>query len=297
MSIVRALGYVGTYATDLGAWRDYTREVLGLEISPDSDDSRLYLKMDELHHRFAVQAGDTDDVAYVGWDVGNAAGLAAARRALEESGIVVKSSSEDERFERRVLDFIWFECPFTGVRSELFIGAHTQFQPRFGPTRAMSGFVTGDQGMGHVVLYVENPAEAARFYVDVLGFGVSDWALAPGHGVVGAFMHCNPRHHSLGLFTASGSPRRIQHVMIQTKEIDTVGSTYDIADERGIVSATLGRHVNDRAFSFYFRTPSGWHLEYGWGARTVDPETWRTEVYDVTAPDTEWGHKGILRVI
>jgi len=42
------------------------------------------------------------------------------------------------------------------------------------------------------------------------------------------------------------------------------------------VNITPGKHSNDHMYSFYFRTPSGWMLEYGWGAR---PATYQSEYY------------------
>ena len=40
--------------------------------------------------------------------------------------------------------------------------------------RAMSGFVTGEQGLGHAVLLVPNRDGAERFFTGVLGFRLSD---------------------------------------------------------------------------------------------------------------------------
>jgi 2,3-dihydroxybiphenyl 1,2-dioxygenase len=198
---------------------------------------------------------------------------------------------------RCVLDFAWFECPHTGVRTELHIGLEVLFQPPFHPTRAIGGFVTGDQGLGHLVLYAPDVAEAERFYADVLGFATSDRVMVPGFGQVAAFMHCNTRHHSLGLMGIPGTPRRIQHVMFETADIDTVGTTFDICVERGITTTSLGRHLNDRAFSFYFSNPSGWHFEYGWGARSIDPATWHIEHFNGLRPKREWGHQGLISMI
>jgi hypothetical protein len=50
---------------------------------------------------------------------------------------------------------------------------------------------------------------------------------------------------------------------------------------------TLGRHPNDRMFSFYARTPSGFQFELGWGGRQVDDATWTPTTYDHIS---EWGH-------
>ena len=291
------LGYVGSTATDVSAWREYATGVLGLEITPDSTDELLYLRADFHHHRLAVHAGDVDDVAYVGWELDDPADLASTVEAVEAAGISVKQGTAEEAALRCVLDLAWFECPFSGVRSELYIGPEVHFQPPFRPSRAIGGFVTGDEGLGHVVLYAPDIVNAERFYADVLGFATTDRVIVPGMGQLAAFMHCNTRHHTLGLMAIPGTPRRIQHVMFETADIDTVGTTYDICVAREITSTTLGRHLNDHAFSFYFRNPSGWHFEYGWAPRSIDPATWRIEHFNGIRPQGEWGHDGLIAMI
>lgn len=49
----------------------------------------------------------------------------------------------------------------------------------------------------------------------------------------------------------------------------------------------LGRHTNDHMVSFYLRTPSGFAVEYGWGAREVDDRTWQVQVHTSASI---WGH-------
>ena len=50
---------------------------------------------------------------------------------------------------------------------------------------------------------------------------------------------------------------------------------------------TIGRHPNDRMFSFYAQTPGKYQFEFGWGAREVDDATWEPSVHDRIS---EWGH-------
>ena len=139
---------------------------------------------------------------------------------------------------------------------------------------------------------------AARFYHEVLGFNVTDWLVIPGMGRLGAFMHCNTRHHSLAFFANPGATRQVHHVMLEHQTIDDVGTAYDLCLEQELVTATLGRHLNDRMISFYFKNPSGWHFELGWGARDVDPATWNVEHYNGMQPHMgEWGHDGILNLM
>ena len=46
-------------------------------------------------------------------------------------------------------------------------------------------------------------------------------------------------------------------------------------------------HPNDRMFSFYARTPSGFDVEFGWGGRKIDDATWKVDRYDRMSV---WGH-------
>jgi extradiol dioxygenase len=85
------------------------------------------------------------------------------------------------------------------------------------------------------------------------GFGISDYVVSPDGAPLGAFLHCNPRHHSLAFFQIPMGPRKIQHVMFETNSLDDVGTSYDLCLEREITATSLGRHGNDRSFSFYFR--------------------------------------------
>ena len=42
------------------------------------------------------------------------------------------------------------------------------------------------------------------------------------------------------------------------------------------MTITPGKHSNDQMYSFYFRNPSGWMFEYGYGGR---PATHQSEYY------------------
>jgi len=73
--------------------------------------------------------------------------------------------------------------------------------------------------------------------------------------------------------------------------IDDVGLTFYAAQDAGAeISASLGRHTNDHMVSFYMRTPAGFEVEYGYGARTVDDNIWKVERHE--APSI-WGHRGL----
>ncbi|HME74461.1 MAG TPA: VOC family protein, partial [Mycobacterium sp.] len=230
---VSKLAYVGADATDLDAWRGYVTEVLGLQIVGDSNDQLLYVRADERHHRLLVHAADQDNVAYVGWELADQRALDAAAALVESQGLTVESGKPHELAERHVLGLAYFTCPYTGVRMELSTGNETVFMPRFAPARALSGFLTGSLGMGHVALYMTGDVKAAGdFYARTLGFGISDYEMLPDGGTLVTFLHCNPRHHSLALIANPQPPSGIQHIMFECTTLDDVGTTYDICLKR-----------------------------------------------------------------
>lgn len=296
MGIVKQLSYVAASCHDLAAWRTYGTEVLGFEVSPDSDSRRLYLRADASHHRVAVRDDGRDDVSHIGWRVADRAALEIAGAVLENAGVSVSHGTGDEAAERHVLDFIHFVCPHSGIRMELVHAPEEIFTPRFRPTRDLAGFLTGAEGLGHVVVYAPDVRAAAEFYVRTLGFGVTDYAMLPGNVPFAAFLHCNTRHHSLAFMTIPGAPRKIQHLMFQTATMDDVGLTYDLCMGKNIITTTPGRHHNDRTYSLYFRNPSAWHFEFGWGSRSINPTLWSTEQYGLR-PGNGWGHQGLMEMV
>ena len=99
-------------------------------------------------------------------------------------------------------------------RLEVFHGAALEHRRVVSPYGHK--FVTGEQGLGHVVLTTRDDAEALHFYRDVLGFKLRDSMRLPpqlvGRPADGApawlrFFGCNPRHHSLAFMPMPDAER------------------------------------------------------------------------------------------
>ena len=278
---IRALSYVGVETADIDKWESFGTEVLGMPASrPNDDDSRLLLRMDERTYRFDIRKGATESLLWMGWEMSSAKDLEEAVAELAAAGFSVTRGTADESKERGIVDFVWLNDP-AGNRLELFIGQEADFRPLV-LTRPMNGYLTGEMGMGHAVIGVKNYKECFDFYVNTLGFRVSDTF----KNFI-AFLHCNPRHHSLALVETDEPGLR--HIMLETETIDDVGMAMDIAAKRGEVTRTLGRHTNDKAVSFYIETPGLWEIEYGWSGQQVDDEVWI--VRQLAGPTSLWGHE------
>jgi biphenyl-2,3-diol 1,2-dioxygenase/3,4-dihydroxy-9,10-secoandrosta-1,3,5(10)-triene-9,17-dione 4,5-dioxygenase len=286
MGTTAQLGYLGLEVSDLGAWGRFARELLGLAVGTPRPDGALPLRMDGHAHRFLLHEGAKDDVAYIGWELRDGAALDVLAGRLDRAGVPVQSGTNAELAARGVESLIWFEDP-NAIRIEAFHGPAMGSAP-FVSDRMRSGFHTGDQGMGHVLVNARSSAETERFYREVLGFTLTDYVDIAATRAV--FLHVNPRHHSLA-FAELPLAKRLHHVMLEVNEIDDVGTAFDRCRELGVpLQRTIGRHQNDRMVSFYGYTPSGFCFEVGWGGREIDDRTWEVKVYPGAS---DWGHRPV----
>lgn len=274
---VTELGYMGVGVKDLAAWKDFAAGIIGFEMADDGQSDRCYLRMDYQHHRLVLHADGSDDLAYLGFRVAGADEFAEMQRQLSEAGIKFRVGSVDEADERRVLEVLKLEDP-DGNPVEIFHGPLMQFGKPFHPGRAMHGrFKTGSGGLGHCIIREHDVKAAQRFYAQLGMRGGVEYKFGSGKGAVGlVFMHCNDRDHTVA-FGIPGGDRRLNHIMLEVDNLDDVGMTYDIVRKNNIpVTITPGKHSNDHMYSFYFKNPSGWAFEYGWGAR---PATYQSEYF------------------
>ena len=283
MASITQLGYIGISVSNIEEWEHFATEVLGLQSNGVGDDGNLTLRMDEYSQRFVLSPGGKDDIDYVGFQVTDQPALQEMAEQLRQAGVEVTMGTSDEAKARKVEGLIKFDDP-EGTPTEVYYGPPISFDRPFNSPRAISGFVTGEQGLGHVVYHVENLDRAVAFYRDVLGMKISDFI----RNLV--FFHCNPRHHTLALIEGK-RPKRLNHFMVQTQSINDVGATYDLVQDQEIwITRGLGRHTNDHMTSFYMKTPSGFDVEYGWGARTVDDTTWQVQRHE---NGSIWGHRPV----
>lgn len=281
---IQAFGYLGIGADKLDDWTEFATRTVGMQ-SVDRGSAGRAFRMDDRSQRVFVDPALANGERVFGWEVADAAALDALAGRLDAAGVAVRQQPAGRADQRFVSGLISFADP-VGNRMEAFHGPMLADTP-FAPGRAISGFRTGPLGIGHGVLSVPRMADVLPFYLDLLGFQVSDYILKP---VAAYFLHVNARHHSLALF--EGGRSGMHHLMVEFFMLDDVGQAYDLAQsQQGRVAVTLGRHPNDLVTSFYMRTPAGFLVECGWGGREVD-ETWQPKEMDTVM--SFWGHDGLF---
>ena len=257
--MISSLGYLRFESADVGAWREFALKVLGMTEGRGPEPGALYLRMDDFPARLVIIPGSAERLLASGWEVADAAGLAAVGRALAAASVPYKVATPDELAARRVGAMLRLEDP-GGHPVEVFCGAALEHRPAVSPYG--NRFVTGAMGLGHVVLPVPPGSTAAfDFYTEVLGFRLRDSMRMPAEFFGGKpgdppvwfrFLGCNARHHSLALAPVP-APAGIVHLMV----------------------------------SFYVRTPGGFDIEYGTDGRLVDDATW---ISRETTAVSLWGH-------
>lgn len=286
-----SLGYLVVESRHLERWKLLLKDGLGLQLAA-GDGGSLAFRMDQQARRLIVRHGPAEDVAAIGLQLRDAAALQTVLERLEQRRIQAEEGSEAEAALRGVPRFLRVKGP-KGLPVELFVGPHTSAEPL---DMLCSGFVTGAGGMGHVAMTTRKPEAARSFWREIFDARLSDEIVEHLAGVVLdiGFLRFNERHHSVALAAVRGlrlDPirSRVQHFNLLAASLDDVAAAFRRCKALGFEMAhEIGQHPNDKELSFYVLSPSGFEVELGCNALTVDEAGWQPATYQGISL---WGHK------
>ncbi|MBI5087832.1 MAG: VOC family protein [Actinobacteria bacterium] len=285
---IRTLGYVRFGVADVDGWATFFRDVVGAMVSADPSTGAAHVRLDDHQSRIRFERHETTRLLAAGWELASPDALVRAGDELAAAGVTVDELGPDEC--RRLLVEAALRCsdPSGNVlelyHSPLFATDPVALHP------AVSGFVTGDMGLGHVVLPVADADETASFYTSLLGFVHRDSMLVAPPGVDPyrmRFLACNPRHHSVAL-TGAQTPAGIRHLMVHMREVIDVGRAFDRASRAGVLKTSIGQHSNDLMLSFYATGPGGIDVEVATLGERHDNATWQAREL---AAFKAWGYE------
>lgn len=288
---VANLGYLILSSADLPGWRKFGCDTIGA-MDAETGDNSVGLKVDEHPFRVLVEHGDEDKLTAIGWEMASGSAYQAMSEKLARAGLTLRAGSAEEAARRCVTEFFATTDP-AGNPIEFYHG-RTGIGGGFASPAGVAGFVTGEMGLGHIVVpAAENLQETRDFYIDVVGLALSDdlTVTLPDERMPKVrvyFLHAaNPRHHSLALCSLP-SPTGVIHLMLEMENLDDVGRCLDRVQAAGwSLMASLGRHCNDNMLSFYVNGPAGVSVEIGCDGLQLDWEKFEPTVS--TVPD-RWGH-------
>ena len=167
------LGYAGFGRPTSTDWRQFGTGLVGLQ-AVERGNSLLAFRMHDRKQRIVIDRamGDGDALLRLGGRRRRGAGCGSPAR-LERAGVRV-TPAETLADARRVrgTDLVSRSCRQPAGSVSMAPRSTTRRSRRDGRSRV---FRTGPLGLGHAVLTVENIEPMMAFYVDVLGFGLSDY--------------------------------------------------------------------------------------------------------------------------
>ena len=289
------IAYLGIAVPDPSSLSSFFHGVIGLVPGEPADADTLTWRNDDRAHRIIVQRGPANDAVFLGFEASNADNFDDTVARLRNARFDVTPGTETEASARRVARLAHVKAPW-GVAVEVVEGLEAAATPYETP-RVAGGFLTEGVGFGHVVFATPAFDESHRFLVDGLGFAQSDWLemeAGDAADLIVRFYHCNERHHSVALArTPTEVAQGLHHFMLETNNLDDTGAAFDRAWASDFaLPSGLGRHDNDRMFSFYVQSPAGFQVEVGHGARLIDDNWDDNRRYQRVSA---WGHHSVDR--
>ena len=215
-------------------------------------------------------------------------------KSVEVIGLAADTSAEVDELHSKVKD-AGCKIIFAPRKLERFGGGYGF---RFFSADGLPFEITSDVAMGsaralkrgegipekisHIVLHSPRHKEATQFFIDVLGFKLTDWL-----GDVMSFLRCNEWHHRLAILPG---PPCLNHVAYDMLTLDDMMRGVGRLKKNNVdILWGPGRHTAGNNTFSYFATPNGFAVEYTSELERVD-DTWTPSVH---APRPEimdqWG--------
>ncbi len=265
---VKRLAHVGLWTTDIVAQTRFYRHVLGFDMrtaesNPEAEEeSNVFLSLGDEYHCLGLfydtrSTGVTNrrgvprsHLHHLSFELDTDAELAALAARLKLSGIDLRLETRDG--DSDLGETLWFSDP-DGNQIEISVslddplaitpvaGLSGRGRPR--PTR-----------LQHIALRTTRLEEMVEFYVDALGFDISDWLLREC-----AWLRCNNDHHTLILVQGR---QEVDHLGFSVTQEGEILRWADTLSRQGqTILWGPGRHGAGNDLFLRLADPDGLHTE------------------------------------
>ncbi|CAN0323932.1 unnamed protein product [Phaeothamnion confervicola] len=240
---VRRIGHASFVTPDVSRQVAYYTDVLGLTLV-DRTSQAAYLAGTNDHHSVVIRHGEAPQCTHLSFQVSPLADLGEFERQVKAHGIKVERTRDAEP---SIPDMVVFDNP-AGTKIQVYT------------ERSASAQKFQDKGvvptkLGHVAFNVIDVKKVVTFYVDVLGFRVSDWM-----GDFFAFLRCGPDHHTINLVDSKRI--RLNHIAFELRDWAHIQSACDYLSRNGYPQIWgPGRHGIGHNIFAYHRDPDGQVVE------------------------------------
>ena len=271
MGILR-LSHVDITVPDLDLASAYYTEVMGM-LEVERTANEVYFKCwdEEDHHSLKVKYDPRVGIEHFTFKVEKEDDLASLEKRVETYGYRVNRMSRGEQVGQG--ESIRFETP-SGHTMELVhevekIGG---LLPKTNPHPVPQGLKgIAPPRMDHLLVTAEEVGEASQFYMDVLGFRLTEQLLDGDGHQIGTWMERSHSPHDLAV--VSGVNGGLHHFAFWLDDWDQVRSAADILAYNAIqIDVGPTRHGITRGNTIYFFDPMGTRNEVFTGGYRPDPD-------------------------
>jgi catechol 2,3-dioxygenase-like lactoylglutathione lyase family enzyme len=239
MISVRKIAHACYEVPDLDKQVEYYTNILGLTLSAKDKDA-VYLSNTVDHHSVVLKKGAQPKCTHIGFQIGPDDDLNAFEKQTAAKSLKTARKKDPEP---TISDMVTFQDP-KGTTMEVFKRpdpVNTKFQ--------RNGIVP--HKLGHVAFHCADVQAVTKFYVDVLGFRVSDWM-----GDFFSFLRCGADHHTINLI-GTGSDRHF-HTAFELRDWGHLQTACDFLSINGYrMLWGPGRHGIGHNLFAYHQSPSG----------------------------------------
>ncbi len=265
MSRVNEIRYVGYSTTDLEAESAFYTDCWGLELVP-SDDGMAWFKAQghDEHHVARLRQGDVNRVDVIQLSAATREDVDALFEKVQAAGCKIAKGPHDLKTPGGGYGFRFFSPDGLqfGISSDVARGQKRAIQRWDGVPVKIS----------HIVLHSPDHKAMTQWFIDVLGFRLSDWL-----GDFMSFLRCNTAHHRIAILPG---PPCLNHVAYDMEGVDGMMRGIHRLKVKGTdIRWGPGRHTAGNNTFSYFTTPSGFAVEYTADLEEVDDETWQHQVH------------------
>jgi catechol 2,3-dioxygenase-like lactoylglutathione lyase family enzyme len=276
MSRVTEIRYVGYAVEDFAGERKFYAEDWGLaEVAATEGMAWFKARGADEHHVVRLRAAETNHVDVIALAADSRGDVEGLHDKVKASGCRIVHPPRELTSPGGGYGFRFFSpdgLPFE-ISSDVARG----------DSRAMARWEAVPVKISHIVLHSPDHKAMVQWFVDVLGFKVSDWL-----GDFMGFLRCNAAHHRLAILPG---PPCLNHVAYDMLTVDCMMRGVNRLKKQGTdIRWGPGRHTAGNNTFSYFVTPNGFAVEYTSELEEVDFESHEAKVHE-PGPTTmdQWG--------
>jgi catechol 2,3-dioxygenase len=238
------IGHFAFRSSDLEASAAFMRRALGLRTSAESA-GQVFLSASGKHHELQVVSGELTGLDHVGLELESETELEAATdRAVAAGGRVLDSAPSEPGIGTSVRI-----VAAGGIVYELYVSMERR------PLDVAGLIEPGVRRLGHLTFLAETYDEIREFWLEGLGFRISDEL----DGMTWA--RCDPDHHGLAIFRVPHGTV-LHHHAWEVQDLAAMGRLFDAWAVEGL-RLVWGpvRHGPGSNLAAYVQTPDGGVIE------------------------------------